>query len=362
MKKVAVLVTAIVVSCVLPIVVVGITLGGELAQATSQEPPSALASKELPLTTMRVDLAAAENCIGIPWQVLAAINLTADPGVMSHIDLTSGVVTPSVLGPSLPDPAHPGSHIRSLGPMGFAPSTWATYKSPRPGAPSGTTPNPQNDYDAIATLGNALCSLESANADLYDVLLAYEASPTWEQSVWTLAVDLGMNVDGTSVGGATVSLTSSAVPSGGSPPVDGVAYPVSFPPGRQFPGSGAALVIQAEAELGVPYVWGGVTAHVALDCSGLVVVSMAGFGIDLLPDFRTSQEQAMLGVTVGVADLRAGDLLFFVGDDEGVATPLGHVAIYVGNGEMIQAPETGQLVSFSPVPWDAIEIARRVLG
>jgi cell wall-associated NlpC family hydrolase len=112
----------------------------------------------------------------------------------------------------------------------------------------------------------------------------------------------------------------------------------------------------------VPYVWGGITAHVGLDCSGLVVVSMADLGFNLLWSFRTSEEQATLGNTVPVGDLRPGDLLFFVGDDTSGPTVLGHVAIYVGHGEMIQAPETGEVVSFAPVPWDALEITRRVLN
>ena len=73
--------------------------------------------------------------------------------------------------------------------------------------------------------------------------------------------------------------------------------------------------------------------------------------MNLLWQYRTSQEQATLGITVAVGQLQPGDLLFFVGEDTTGPSVLGHVAIYVGGGEMIQAPETGEVVQFASVPW-----------
>ena len=357
MKRLALLVFAIGGGLLLPLVGLGLGLGATLVQATAQTDPSALANSELPTVVIRADVDAASRCIGLPWQLLAAVNLVADPTFVAHLDQQTGEITPPAFGATT---NNANGATQTLGPMGFAPSTWSAAATVYPGAPPNASPDPQNEYDAIFTLADVLCALRLSNGDLEDTLAAYDASPSSVQQIWALAIDLGMNADG--MPGATgTSSSNTASPTSSAPPTSGVSYPISLPPGPTSAGSGAALVAAAEGELGVPYVWGGITAHVGLDCSGLVVVSMAALGIDLLWTFRTSQEQATLGTTVPVAGLQPGDLLFFVGDDTTGPTPLGHVAIYVGHGEMIQAPETGEVVSFAPVPWDAIEIARRVL-
>jgi peptidoglycan DL-endopeptidase CwlO len=72
--------------------------------------------------------------------------------------------------------------------------------------------------------------------------------------------------------------------------------------------------------------------------------------------FRTTYDQATYGVTVPATALQPGDLLFF---DDG--TPLGNVAIYLGNGLTIQAPHTGTVVSISPVTPSSLELARPIL-
>ena len=360
MKRIALGLVALVGGLVLPLVGLGLGLGATLVQATAQSEPSALANADLPAVVIRADVDAAERCIGLPWQVLGAVNLVADPSFVAHLDLQTGEVSPPVYGAASASSGTTDA-TRTLGPMAFAPSTWAASASVFPGAPAGATPDPQNEYDAIFTLADVLCGLRLSNGDLEDTLAAYDATPATVQQIWTLAVDLGMNADGTP-GATGASGSGAAPPSGPTPPPGGVDYPIDLPPGPTFAGSGSAFVAAAEEELGVPYVWGGVTAHVGLDCSGLVVVAMKAIGFNLLWSFRTSQEQATLGVTVPVDALRPGDLLFFIGDDTTGPTVLGHVAIYVGNGEMIQAPETGEVVSFAPVPWDAIEIARSVLS
>ena len=335
-----------------PLVAIGVAFGGALGQLVSQEPPSAYATSVLPAVTIRAFEDAAEQCVGVPWQVLAAVNLTVDPNVMTDLDTATGLVSPPFYGTSSP------ASSETLGPMGFSPAIWSEYEELYDGAPDDAVPNPQNEYDAIFTLGRVLCALQVSAGDINDTLQSYDASPAWDGAVLALAVEYGMNVDGTTT---DISGSASPPPGGSAPPPGSGGYPVSFPPGESFDGSGAALVAAAETELGVPYVWGGVTAHVGLDCSGLVVVSMQGIGFNLLWSFRTAQEQATLGVTVALSALRPGDLLFFEGEDTTGPSLLGHVAIYVGDGEMIEAPETGEVVQFASVPWDAIEIARAVL-
>ena len=90
--------------------------------------------------------------------------------------------------------------------------------------------------------------------------------------------------------------------------------------------------------LGVNYVWGG-TSPQGFDCSGLVQYVYAQHGV-YLP--RTTYEQENVGTRVSGSDLQPGDLLFY-------GAPSHHVTMYIGNGRMIEAPRTGDVVKISPV-------------
>lgn len=112
------------------------------------------------------------------------------------------------------------------------------------------------------------------------------------------------------------------------------------------PSDGASIVADANKYLGVPYVWGGTDPATGLDCSGLVQRVFADLGTSVP---RTSQEQATVGTPVAsVADAQPGDLVFYAGSD-GTASAPGHVGIYIGNGQMIDAPYTGANVRVDPV-------------
>jgi cell wall-associated NlpC family hydrolase len=102
---------------------------------------------------------------------------------------------------------------------------------------------------------------------------------------------------------------------------------------------GAGAVQAAESQIGVPYVWGGESpkgsANPGFDCSGLTAWSWGQVGVGL-PHF--SGAQMADSTPVPVSDLQPGDLLFYgPGGDQ-------HVAMYVGPGEMIEAPYTGASV------------------
>jgi cell wall-associated NlpC family hydrolase len=104
-----------------------------------------------------------------------------------------------------------------------------------------------------------------------------------------------------------------------------------------------AMLAAAMSRQGKPYVWGGNGPDV-FDCSGLVKWSFAQAGI-VMP--RVAADQALAGPAVPVSQLQPGDLLFYH-TDATAPNYISHVAIYIGNGWMIQAPEPGKTVEVIP--------------
>lgn len=102
-------------------------------------------------------------------------------------------------------------------------------------------------------------------------------------------------------------------------------------------GSRADIINFAKQFLGVPYVWGGTSPN-GFDCSGFTQYIAKRFGVTLP---RISQNQANVGSHVPVNELQPGDLVLFPGDTNSGLSGPGHVALYVGNGQIIEAPHTG---------------------
>lgn len=120
------------------------------------------------------------------------------------------------------------------------------------------------------------------------------------------------------------------------------------------------VISRATSQVGVPYAWGGGDANgptqgirdggvadshgdynkVGFDCSGLVLYAFAGVGISL-PHYTGYQYQK--GTKIAPSEMERGDLIFY--------GPSGsqHVAIYLGDGTMVEAPQSGQNVSITPV-------------
>ncbi|MGH8300768.1 MAG: C40 family peptidase, partial [Steroidobacteraceae bacterium] len=108
------------------------------------------------------------------------------------------------------------------------------------------------------------------------------------------------------------------------------------------PGASGTVVAEltfAAHQLGTPYVWGG-TGPGGFDCSGLAQAAYGAAGITL-PRVAEQQFEAGPAVPSG-STVQPGDLVFFGG---GPGT-VDHVGLYVGAGEMIDAPHTGALVRF----------------
>ena len=98
-----------------------------------------------------------------------------------------------------------------------------------------------------------------------------------------------------------------------------------------------AIINTAKAQLGKPYVWGAEGPN-SFDCSGLVYYVYGQHGIKMP---RTSREQANVGTTISQSQLQPGDLIFSSTDGSG---GVNHVGIYIGNGQMIHAPNSNDVV------------------
>jgi peptidoglycan DL-endopeptidase CwlO len=133
-------------------------------------------------------------------------------------------------------------------------------------------------------------------------------------------------------------------------PVDlgDTVIPVAPPPD----GSRASQVIAlAMQHLGTPYVWGGSSPSSGFDCSGLVSYVYAQIGISL-PHHAASIWN--YGTPVAYGDLQPADLVFFSG--------LGHMGMYIGGGQFIHAPHTGDVVKISVLAgYSSFVGARRIL-
>jgi cell wall-associated NlpC family hydrolase len=136
-----------------------------------------------------------------------------------------------------------------------------------------------------------------------------------------------------------------------------VALPANYSLAAGTPLPIVAAVEFALAQLGKPYVWGGVGPD-GYDCSGLTMQAYHAAGV-LLP--RTTYDQVYAGQPVfAVTQTAPGDLLFTEGSDPGPAGAPGHVGMYIGAGLVVDAPHAGAAVGLSHLSeWAAQVVAIR---
>jgi cell wall-associated NlpC family hydrolase len=239
----------------------------------------------------------ASSCPGLPWSVLAAIGT---------VETASGQS-------SAPGVWSGSNSAGAEGPMQFEPSTFAAYATVGPGGVQ--PPTPYDPADAVATATTMLCAdggdaASTLGTSVYD----YNHSASYVDTVLTLA--LSFQQDPTESGTVVAALTFAA------------------------------------QQLNTPYLWGG-TGIGGFDCSGLVQAAYLRAGINLP---RVAQNQFDAGPAVtGGASVEPGDLIFFGTGPTGVD----HVGLYVGAGEMIDAPHTGALVRFDDASWSGMVGATR---
>lgn len=116
----------------------------------------------------------------------------------------------------------------------------------------------------------------------------------------------------------------------------------------QTAATGQAIVDYACQFIGNPYVWGGTSLTDGADCSGFVQSVFAHFGISLP---RTTYEQIYSGVEVSYDQAMPGDLICYDG----------HIGIYVGNGQIVNAQNPEQGIGISPATYTTILSVRRIV-
>ena len=128
---------------------------------------------------------------------------------------------------------------------------------------------------------------------------------------------------------------------------------MAVPSGVIAPSQAAQVAVDtALAQVGDPYVWGA-SGPDAFDCSGLTQYAYSAAGVSLP---HSSRSQSGMGQAVSVNELQPGDLLFYY-------SPTSHVAMYIGNGQMVHASTSGkpvQVVSFNSM--SGFTHARRIAG
>lgn len=240
---------------------------------------------------------AASSCPGLPWAVVGAIG-TVESG--------SGQST-------APGVWSGANGAGAEGPLQFEPATFAAYATVGPGG--ARPPTPYDPVDAVYSATAMLCADGAgATGSLRSAVLDYNHSDTYVNTVLTLALALGDD------------------------------------PGLS--GSVVAALSFAALQLGTPYLWGG-TGSGGFDCSGLSQAAYLRAGITLP---RVAQDQFDAGPAVqGGTAVAPGDLIFFGNGPSGVD----HVGIYIGSGEMIDAPHSGALVRFDDANWSGLVGATR---
>ncbi len=256
--------------------------------------PSATATASIPPAMLALYQQAATTCPGLPWTVLAAIGtIESDNGQSTLPGVQSGA-----------------NSAGAEGDMQELASTFAEYDQPVP--PGGANPaSPYDPTDAVYAAARMLCANGAANgANLNQAIFDYNHATWYVNEVLALAQTYGQ----------TQAQTVAADTAGG------------------------VAVDWALAQVGTPYIWGGETPGVGFDCSGLVQAAYKVAGISLP---RVAQDQYDGTAKLGPGNpVEPGDLIFFGGGPSDVT----HVGIYVGNGQMVDAPHTGADVRVEATP------------
>jgi len=297
---------ALALACVLLLVLVIGAIGTAVLGGTStpgsgpsETTPSAAAVADIPADYLALYQRAVASCPVLDWAVLAAVGkIESDhgraplPGVRSE-----------------ENPAGAG------GPMQFLQPTFDDLTTTHPPPPGGAhPPSRYNSHDAIYSAAAYLCDAGAARGDIRRALLAYNHSDAYVTDV----LDQATRYHGP---------PNPAQPRAGTPAAGG--------------GRGVIALAYAQAQLGLPYLWGGdgpTAGEAGFDCSGLTTAAWTAAGV-MLP--RTAHTQYLAGPLLPPGTpLQPGDLLFY-----GTPDHVHHVGIATGDATlMIHAPRRGTTI------------------
>ena len=278
------------------------------------------------------------GCTQLTWQVIAGIASVESDHAAGHDIAANGDITPPVVGPRL-DGSGAGGNITphfdsdggrwdgdaqydaAVGVTQHLPANWSSYGRDGNGD---DVADPHNAYDSTLATAVELCRSHpdhkvnfADEGQLRDALFRYNRADWYVDDVME-AIGHYRSLDAAAP--ATVS-------------------------GK---GQGADAARWALEQVGLPYVWGGESrGEGGFDCSGLVMAAWAQAG-RTLP--RVTTDQFATGTPVDRGELRPGDLLFY--DTGGPGPPPAHVTMYVGDGQMVNAPSTGKDIRVEPVEGD----------
>lgn len=311
--RIAAVLVAVVV--LLPIVVLAAVTGAVTSMVgTSSPTPTALA--DIPADYLALYRDAAASCPGLDWSVLAAVGkVETDHGRSPLPGVRAGE-----------------NSAGAAGPMQFLAPTFTDVIARHPPPPGGATPPSRyNPHDAIHAAAGYLCDNGARTGDPNATLFAYNHSRTYVRQVLDQA------------------RAYAAAPATGTGDCNALGAPTP---------TALAAINYACGQRGLPYLWGGngpEHGDVGFDCSGLTTAAYAAAGITLP---RTAQTQYLAGPPVPPgAPLLPGDLLFYGTPGSAATARIHHVALYLGAGQMINAPRYGQPVQVEPYRWNGDDYA-----
>ncbi len=202
---------------------------------------------------------------------------------------------------------------------------------------------------AEATMEELSAQEAQLRDDVADYRAQFDALTEAQRQAAIAAQEAGAAAAAAAAGGAAAeSAPATGAAAGPAPAPQAAAGPAPAPqavaagapaaPAAGGSGAAQAAVQTALAQVGDPYVWGAGGPN-AFDCSGLTQYAYAAAGISLP---HSSRLQSQMGTAVSRSQLQPGDLIFYY-------SPVSHVSMYVGNGQMVHASTSGVPVKVVPV-------------
>jgi peptidoglycan DL-endopeptidase CwlO len=210
----------------------------------------------------------------------------------------------------------------------------------------------QRRAEAEAELGAAIAAEEVRRAEesarqlARDAAAARASTSTGATGGGTGGGGSGGGTGGGGGGGGGGGAAPAPNPSDGGTPTPPVADPVNYPAPSSLAGTAIAAAL---AQQGVPYQYAAASPGVAFDCSGLTSYAWGQAGV-YLPHQSRAQAASVPHVPASAA--QAGDLIFYY-------SPISHVGIYLGDGTLVHATNTGSFVKVAAVNWSKVAVVGR---